>query len=282
MSKLRAGSFCFDFSQKTIIMGILNSTPDSFSDGGKYTHISKAIDRVATMVEDGADMIDVGGESTRPGATRVELDQELERVIPVIEALALRFPIPISIDTYKAEVASQALTAGAHMINDVWAGLEDPQMLPLVAEKKVPIILMHNRKMEQEVPVYQHLLADICTDLRSRIAQAQAAGVGDEQIIIDPGIGFAKTYEHNLQVMAKLEEIVQLGYPVLLGTSRKSLIAKTLQLPPEERVEGTIATVCLGITKGVHMVRVHDVQQVARAVKMLDVMLAKEDSKSYG
>ncbi|GAA0353686.1 dihydropteroate synthase [Bacillus horti] len=233
--------------------------------------VDRAIDHVAEMIEYGADLIDVGGESTRPGAQYIAAEEELERVIPVIEALASRFDVPLSIDTYKADVAEQALQAGAHIINDVWGAKADPHMASVAAKTKAPIILMHNRKERD----YTNLMDDIIVDMEQSILISLKAGVQASQIILDPGIGFAKTWQDNLVVMNHLERLIQLGYPVLLGTSRKSMIGKILDLPAEERVEGTIATVCLGITKGCHIVRVHDVKEVTRAVKVMDAMLGK-------
>ena len=262
--------------KKTYIMGILNVTPDSFSDGGKHHRLSNAIDHTAQMIKDGADIIDIGGESTRPGAEPVSLEEELERVLPILEELTVRFDVPFSIDTYKAEVARQALEKGAQIINDVWGAKKDPEMAKLAARTGAPIILMHNRQDRN----YTNLMADIINDLQESIDLVLQAGGSEEQIILDPGIGigFAKTYEHNLAVMRQLEQLVQLGYPVLLGTSRKSMIGKTLDLPPEERLEGTIATICLGIMKGCKILRVHDVKEVARAAKMMDAMLYEEAS----
>jgi dihydropteroate synthase len=275
---LEAGAHRIHFDQKTIIMGILNMTPDSFSDGGRFNRVSDAVDRVAGMIEDGADIIDIGGESTRPGAKKVGQDEELERVLPILEAISSRFNIPLSIDTYKSVVARQAVHAGAHIINDVWGAKADKKMAGTASELGVPIILMHNRDNKN----YIDFLHDVQADLKECIHIAKQAGVKDENIILDPGIGFAKTYEQNLLLMRGLDRLVEMGYPVLLGTSRKLMIGNTLNLPPEERVEGTIATVCLGITKGCHIVRVHDVKQVARAAKMMDAMLRKEGLVHHG
>lgn len=276
--KLQAGSHTLHLDQKTHIMGILNITPDSFSDGGRFDQVQRAIDRTAQMLEQGADIIDIGGESTRPGAQKVGVEEELERVLPIIRAVASRFNIPISIDTYKAEVAKQAIQSGAHIINDVWGAKADPRMAEVAAQTGAPIILMHNRENKE----YSVLIKDMLQDLQESLAIAHQAGVKDESIILDPGIGFAKTYTDNLEVMRRLEQITQLGYPVLLGTSRKLMIGKTLNLPVEERIEGTIATVCLGITKGCHIVRVHDIEKVNRAVKMMDAMLGKEGIMKHG
>jgi dihydropteroate synthase len=276
--KIQAGSYTLHLDLKTHVMGILNATPDSFSDGGRFNHIDQAIDRAAQMVKEGADILDVGGESTRPGAEKIGLEEEVERVIPVIAAISSRFDIPISIDTYKAEVARQAIEAGAHIINDVWGAKGDASIAAVAAETEAPIILMHNRNNKE----YKDLMQELLKDMQESIDIALQAGVKEHKIILDPGIGFAKTYEHNLEVMRHLEMLVEQGYPVLLGTSRKLMIGKTLNLPVEERIEGTIATVCLGITKGCHIVRVHDVAQVSRAVRMMDAMLGKEGVIEYG
>jgi dihydropteroate synthase len=276
--QIKAGPYTLRLDQRTHVMGILNTTPDSFSDGGRFNRVGKAIDHAAEMVKEGADIIDIGGESTRPGSEKVSLEEELERVIPVVNAISSRFDVPISIDTYKAEVAKQAIGAGAHIINDVWGAKADRNMAVVAAETESPIILMHNRENKQ----YTVLMQDMLQDIQESIKIAHQAGVKDENIILDPGIGFAKTYEHNLEVMRHLEQLVEQGYPVLLGTSRKLMIGKILDLPVEERVEGTIATVCLGMTKGCHIVRVHDVSQVSRAVKMMDAMLGKEVLVEHG
>lgn len=257
--------------KRTLIMGILNVTPDSFSDGGQYNSVETAIARAKEMVAEGADMLDIGGESTRPGAEPVGLDMELQRVVPIVAAVSKAVQVPISIDTYKAEVAEKAIQAGGHIINDVWGGKKDENILEVAARLHVPIILMHNRFDMN----YQDLLSDIIADLRGSITKAISLGVNTENIILDPGIGFAKEYEHNLEVMYRLREICNLGFPVLLGTSRKSLIAKTLNLAASERLEGSLATVCLGIERGVDIVRVHDVQATKRAAQMTDAMVRR-------
>lgn len=253
-------------------MGILNVTPDSFSDGGKYYSIDRAVEHAVEMVEQGADIIDVGGESTRQGygpVEPVEAEEEIRRVVPVIREIRKRLDVVISIDTHKSEVAKAALDAGANMLNDIWGAKKDPKMAELARDYDVPIVLMHNRDDMN----YEDLIEDMKKDLQESIDICLKAGVKKEQIIIDPGIGFAKTYEHNLLVMKHLEKFHALGYPILLGTSRKSLIAKTLNLPVNERIEGTGATVCLGIAKGCHIVRVHDVKEMSRMAKMMDAML---------
>ncbi len=268
---LRCGDYELDLRKKTMIMGIVNVTPDSFSDGGRFYDIDRAVEHAKRLVADGADIIDIGGESTRPGAEKVSLEEELRRVIPVVKAVAQEIDVPISIDTYKAEVAKQAIEAGAHIINDVWGAKADAKMAEVAAFYDVPIILMHNRHDLQ----YRDLISDMISDLMESVAIAKRAGVRDENIILDPGIGFAKTLEHNLEVMRRLDEFAKLGYPLLLGTSRKRFIGHVLDLPVNERVEGTGATVCLGIVKGAHIVRVHDVLPIARMSKMMDAMLGK-------
>lgn len=271
MSILKCGKYTIDLDKKTSIMGILNVTPDSFSDGGQFTDVENAISHAKQMQLEGADIIDIGGESTRPGFSPVTAQEELQRVLPVIRRLSLEVDLPISIDTYKAETAKMALEAGASIINDIWGAKADPEMALVAAAFDVPIILMHNRHDMN----YRDLMADIITDLKESVHIVQKAGVSEENIVLDPGIGFAKTYEQNLEVMDRLGEITALGYPVLLGTSRKSMIAKALDLPKEERVEGTGATVCLGIEKGCQIVRVHDVLPIKRMATMMDAMLKR-------
>ncbi len=268
---LRCGRYELPYERQTQIMGILNITPDSFSDGGRFNALEQAVSRAKEMVQEGAHIIDVGGESTRPGAKPVSLEEELSRVIPIIEALSNEIDVPISIDTYKAEVARQAVNAGATIINDVWGAKKEPEIAKVAAEFNVPIILMHNRKERH----YHNLIEDMISDLKESVRIAIEAGVKEENIVLDPGIGFAKTFENNLEVMRHLDRICSLKYPVLLGTSRKSFIGHVLDLPPVERVEGTGATVCLGIERGCQFVRVHDVKEIARMAKMMDAMLGK-------
>lgn len=269
--ELSCGPYRLNLSEKTFIMGILNLTPDSFSDGGKFNHIDAALAHAEEMISEGADIIDVGGESTRPGAEYVDVAEEIKRVVPIIEKLSKAINVPISIDTYKADVAEQAILAGATIINDVWGAKADPNMASVAAEYNVPIVLMHNRPERN----YSSLISDMIADLNESIEIVKRAGVQDDKIILDPGIGFAKTMEDNLVVMRNLETFSQLGYPVLLGTSRKTFIGRILDLPPSDRMEGTGATVCLGIEKGCSIVRVHDVQGIARMAKMMDAMLGK-------
>lgn len=256
--------------QSTLIMGILNITPDSFSDGGQFISTDAAVARARQMIEEGADLIDIGGESTRPGHEPITAEEELQRILPVIEAIHREAPhIPISVDTYKAEVARKAIQAGAHIINDIWRGIKDPQMLSVAAELGCPIILMHNR---DELD-YQDLMEDMVQDMKESVELALQAGVEAHNIWLDPGIGFAKNLEENLQVMAQLDRLVELGYPVLLATSRKKFIRTVLDLPVHDVVEGTAATVAFGIAQGCQIVRVHDVKAIKRTVKMCDAML---------
>ncbi|AXF56618.1 dihydropteroate synthase [Salicibibacter kimchii] len=268
---IHGDTWTLDFSKKTMVMGVLNVTPDSFSDGGFYRNVDQAVTRAREMTAEGADMIDIGGESTRPGFEPVSVEDELSRVLPVIRAVSNAVDVPISIDTYKAETARQAVGAGADMINDIWGVKYDKQMAVVAAEAQVPIILTHNR----EKPAYDDLIPEIIADLKESIDICTSAGVKHSNIIVDPGVGFGKSHEDNLETMRRLNEIVALGYPVLLGTSRKSIIAKTLNLPAHERVEGTGATVSLGIERGCDIVRVHDVKEMARTVQMMDAMLGK-------
>ncbi|CAG7656398.1 dihydropteroate synthase [Paenibacillus allorhizosphaerae] len=258
-----------DYSERTLIMGILNVTPDSFSDGGKYIDPELAVERAKQLIEDGADLLDIGGESTRPGFAPVTLEEELSRVIPAIRAIrAAGLTIPISVDTYKAETGRQALEAGADLLNDIWGLQRDPFMGEVAATYGCPIVLMHNRNEA----VYANFIHDVVDDLRETVRRALAAGIREEQIILDPGIGFAKSYEQNLQLMNHLDRIVELGYPVLLGTSRKSMIQRTLQLPANDAIEGTAATVALGIAQGCQIVRVHDVKEMKRVARMTDAI----------
>ena len=259
----------YDLASRTLVMGILNATPDSFSDGGRYVRLDEAVEHGLRLIAEGADIIDVGGESTRPGAKAVTTEEELYRVLPIIRTLSAASDVPISIDTYKPEIARAALESGAAMLNDVWGGRRNRAMLELAAKWGVPICLMHSR---QEA-IYGDLMAELTADLKVSVALAHAAGVRSENIILDPGIGFGKTWEHNLQVMKNLADITSLGYPVLLGTSRKSFIGKVLDLPVGDRKEGTAATVAYGITRGVRLVRVHEVATMVRVARMTDALL---------
>ena len=269
---MEIGNKEFKIGERTYIMGILNFTPDSFSDGGIFNNIDVAINHVKKMIDDGADIIDVGGESTRPGYTLISVEEEISRIIPIIKAIKENFDIPISIDTYKAKVAEKALEAGADLINDIWGFKKEKDMAKVAAKYNVPCCLMHNRDNED----YKNLIEDILDDLRESIKIAKEAGVKDENIILDPGIGFAKSYEQNLETMNNLERVKELGYPILLGTSRKRMIGLTLDLPVEERVEGTVATTVVGIMKDAcDFVRVHDVLENSRAAKMTDAIVRR-------
>jgi dihydropteroate synthase len=268
---MKAGPYTLDFTNKTLIMGILNVTPDSFSDGGKYNHLDHAVVYAQQMIADGADILDIGGESTRPGHERISDEEEISRVVPAIEAISKEVQAPISIDTYKSKVAKSAVDAGATIINDIWGAKEDPEIADVAAETGVPIILMHNRKDRN----YANFIRDVLNDLYESITIAKKAGVNDEQIILDPGIGFAKDLRENLEMMRQLDTLVSLGYPVLLGTSKKSMIGGVLDLPVTERTEGTGATVCYGIQKGCQIVRIHDVKEMSRMAKMMDAMMGK-------
>ncbi len=268
---ITCGSHTLDFGKKTLIMGILNVTPDSFSDGGKFNEVERAVAQAKKMVAEGADIIDIGGESTRPGAKYVSVEEELQRIIPVIKAISKEVDVVISVDTYKAEVAKKAIEAGAHVINDVWGGKADEQMVHVAAELDVPFIIMHNRDNRN----YKSFMRDALYDLHECVQRAKQAGVKEENIILDPGIGFAKDVKENIEMMQNLDKLVALGYPVLLATSRKSMIGAVLDLPANERLEGTGATVCYGIQKGCHIVRVHDVKEMARMAKMMDVLVGK-------
>lgn len=261
--------------QRTLIMGILNVTPDSFSDGGRFFNLTNAVAHAKQMAADGADMIDIGGESTRPGAEPVSLDEELRRVIPVIKAIRQEIDTPISIDTYKAEVAEQALQAGANLVNDISALRFDDQMKRVVAKYKVPIVLMHMRgtpKTMQQNPTYEDVVKEIIAFLRERIEAATAAGISRESIIIDPGIGFGKLGWHNLEILKRLAEFRVLGCPILIGTSRKAFIGQILKTEVNERLEGTLASVVISVLNGADIVRVHDVKAVKRAVAITDAV----------
>ncbi|MEH7886634.1 dihydropteroate synthase [Bacillus sp. JJ1609] len=270
---IKAGQYTLDYANKTLIMGILNVTPDSFSDGGKYSHVENAVKHARQMIEDGADILDIGGESTRPGYERISDAEEISRVVPAIEAITKELHIPISIDTYKSEVAKKAVDAGAVIINDIWGAKADPEIADVAAETGVPIILMHNRNDRN----YSNFIRDVLNDLYESITIAKKAGVKDDQIILDPGIGFAKSLAENLEIMRHLDTLVSLGYPVLLGTSKKSMIGGVLDLPVSERTEGTGATVCFGIQQGCQIVRIHDVKEMSRTAKMMDALMGKGD-----
>ncbi|PFO02871.1 dihydropteroate synthase [Bacillus sp. AFS076308] len=270
--QIKCGPYTLEYSKKTIVMGILNVTPDSFSDGGEFNQIERAVEHAREMAANGADIIDIGGESTRPGYTVISDEEEIERVVPVIKAISEQVPIPISIDTYKAEVAKQAIEAGAHIINDIWGAKAEEKMAQVAADYNVPIILMHNRHDRN----YESFMRDVINDLYESVAIVKKAGVRDENIILDPGIGFARDFQENLLTMQNLEKFVMLGYPILLGTSRKSMIGQALNLPVGERMEGTGATICYGIQKGCQMIRVHDVKEMSRMARMMDILMGKD------
>lgn len=269
---MKIGNRNFDTANKTYVMGILNITPDSFSDGGKYRGIDNALKKAEEMMHDGADIIDVGGESTRPGYVPVSVEDQLERVIPVIERIKANFDIPVSLDTYKAEVAEAGIAAGVDMINDI-KGLQDSlDMAQVIADANIACVIMHNRTFMN----YTDFWTDMQNDLSFYVETARKAGISDEKIIIDPGVGFAKTHEQNLEVIRKLEQFHSFGYPILLGTSRKSVIGLTLDLPVFERVEGTLVTTVMAVMKGCSFVRVHDVKENVRAIRMTEAILGRQ------
>ncbi len=292
--QMTIGPRTFRWGERTYIMGILNVTPDSFSGDGLLQRpdpVEAALAQAQAFLEAGADILDIGGESTRPGAQPVPVEEEIRRVIPVVREVARQFPqAVISVDTYKAAVAEAALQAGAHLVNDVWGLRADPRLGEVVARFGVPVILMHNRSTPQNAEVrerlggryvgvaYENLLEDVKRELLESVALAHAAGIPDERIILDPGIGFGKTVEQNLELVDRLGEVRALGYPVLLGPSRKSFIGYTLNLPPEERLEGTAAAVAVGIVRGADIVRVHDVRFMARVARMTDAIVRRHKS----
>lgn len=269
---MKIGTREFETSGQTYVMGILNVTPDSFSDGGRYDKLDAALKHVEEMCDGGVDVLDIGGESTRPGYTPLPEQQEMDRVLPVIEAVKARFDVPISLDTCKGAVAEAGIRAGVDLINDIWGLKYDPAMAQVIARYGVPCCLMHNRKD----PDYRMLIPDLCADLEESLALADEAGIQREKIILDPGVGFGKTYEQNLAVIHHLEELHCFGLPLLLGTSRKSVIGMTLETPPEERLEGTLVTTVLAVEKGCMFVRVHDVKENVRAIRMTRAILEAE------
>ena len=289
MKSLQVADRVFDWGARTYVMGVLNVTPDSFSGDGIIAQgdaVSVAVEQARAFLAAGCDILDVGGESTRPGSQPVDAAAEKGRVIPVIEAILREFPDAlISIDTYKAEVAEAALTAGARIVNDVWALRADPRLSEVVSSFQCPVILMHNRSNPASVEVktrlgsayvgaeYENLIEEVKRELMDSVDVARRAGIPDERVILDPGIGFGKTVAHNLELIRRLDEIRALGFPVLLGPSRKSFIGYTLDLPPDQRVEGTAAAVAVGITRGADIVRVHDVLPISRVVKMTDAIV---------
>ncbi len=269
---MKIGTKEFDVKNKTYVMGILNVTPDSFSDGGRWNNLDAALKHTQQMILEGADIIDVGGESTRPGHVQVSEMQELERTIPVIEKIRENFDIPISIDTYKSKVADEAVRAGADLVNDIWGLKYDAALAGVIADSGAACCLMHNRSQLQEHP-YQDFMEDMLSDLRDTLELAEKAGIAQDKVILDPGIGFAKTVENNLEAIRCLERLHQLGCPVLLGTSRKSVVGLTLDLPAGERLEGTLVTTVFAVMKRCAFVRVHDVKENVRAIRMAEAIL---------
>lgn len=267
-NSIKIGNRVFDTETRTYIMGILNVTPDSFSDGGRFNSFDRALAHVEQMAAEGADIIDVGGESTRPGHQQISAEEEVERTAPVIEKIKARFDIPVSIDTYKTEVARAALEAGADMINDIWGLKYDRELAELIGSSGAACCLMHNRKES----LYRNLMEELKSDLQETLAIARAGGISDEKIILDPGVGFGKTYEHNLEVICKLKELKSLGFPILLGASRKSVIGLTLDLPVTERMEGTLVTTVQAVMSGCAFVRVHDIRENKRAIQMAEAV----------
>jgi dihydropteroate synthase len=272
--KLTWKNFSFDFSKKTFLMGILNVTPDSFSDGGLFLNEQNAVKQALKMVREGADIIDVGGESSRPGAKPVSAKEEIKRVVPIIKALADRIGVPISIDTCKADVADEAVSAGASIINDISGLRSDGNMAEVAGRHKVPVVIMHMQgtpRSMQKNPFYKALIPEIMDYLREGIDIALKAGIAEDMIVIDPGIGFGKTVEHNLEIINRLDEFSGFEKPVLLGPSRKAFIGKLLgDLPVSERLEGTAAAIAIGISRGANIIRVHDISEMARVAKIAD------------
>lgn len=296
MPSLRLNGHTLTWGQRTYVMGILNATPDSFSGDGILPKDPNTLPsagegglvKARQFLAWGADILDVGGESTRPGSAPVSADEELERVLPVIQAIAAEFPDAIlSIDTCKAVVADEALKAGAQIVNDVWGLRADPELAAVAARHKAAVVLMHNRSNPASVEVrqrlgnaytgaeYENLIEDVKRELMDSVRIARSAGIPDERIVLDPGIGFGKTVEQNLELIRRLDEICALGFPVLLGPSRKSFIGYTLNLPPDQRVEGTAATVAIGIARGADIIRIHDVEAMMRVAKMTDAIVRK-------
>jgi dihydropteroate synthase len=282
---LRVGDRVLPTSIRCLVMGVLNVTPDSFSDGGHYLDHRTAVAHGLTMVAEGADLIDVGGESSRPGATYIDERTELDRVLPVIEALAGAIDVPISIDTRKSSVARAALAAGASMVNDVSAGRDDPDLLGVVAEAKAPVVLMHMRGTPatmQDNPTYTDVVGEVERFLAERCDAAEAAGVPRDSLVVDPGIGFGKRDQHNYALLDALPRLTRLGHPVMVGTSRKGFIGRALALPEHERVEGTAATVVWTVERGARIVRVHDVRHMVRTVRMTEALLHRRAEGAGG
>lgn len=273
---MKIGGKEFDTKNNTYIMGILNVTPDSFSDGGRYDKPDAALRHAERLVREGADVIDVGGESTRPGHIQITDEEEIRRVVPVIEALKRRFDVPVSIDTYKSCVAEAALDAGADLVNDIWGLKYDERMASVIAGRGAACCLMHNRN----TAAYSDFLVDFMEDMRECVETARRAGIADDRILLDPGVGFGKTYEMNLEIISRLEIMHELGYPILLGTSRKSVIGLTLDLPADQREEGTLVTTVYGVQKGCAFVRVHDVEKNRRAIEMTRALMREHSLRA--
>lgn len=266
---MKIGNKQFDVENDTYVMGILNVTPDSFSDGGRFNHLDVAIAHTKQMIEEGATIIDVGGESTRPGYTMIPDEEEISRVVPVIRAIKEQFDVPVSIDTYKSAVAEAAIEAGADLVNDIWGLKYDPKMADVIARHGVACCLMHNRGNMD----YDDFMGDMLDDLRETVAIAEKAGIADDKIMLDPGVGFAKSYENNLVAIREVGRLHELGYPILLGTSRKSVVGLTLDTTKDERVEGTMVTTVYGVQQGCAFVRVHDVKENMRAIRMTQAIM---------
>lgn len=268
---MKIGTKIFDTENQKYIMGILNVTPDSFSDGGRWNDVDRALSHVEDMIRDGADIIDVGGESTRPGYTMISDEEEIERVSPVIEAIKQRFDVTVSLDTYKHKVAKAGISAGADLINDIWGlAYDNGEMAKLISENDIACCIMHNRRDMN----YKNFFEDMLADMEDRLKIAENAGISKDRIMLDPGVGFAKSYENNLECIDRLDEFrKRLGLPVLLGTSRKSVIGLALDLPKDERLEGTLATTVIGALKGASFFRVHDVRENYRTLKMAEAVM---------
>lgn len=264
--------FGINFGKMTYIMGILNTTPDSFSDGGDFVSVEKAVEHAKKMIDQGADIIDIGGESSRPGHTRISTEEELERVIPVIKRIVEETDTMISLDTIRPEVAEEGLKCGVHIINDIWGLQENSEIAEVAAEYDVPVIVMHNKN---DTYYKDDIIEEMNRFFEKSISIALNAGVDKDKIVLDPGIGFGKVFEQNLVVMRRLDEFKKLGYPILLGTSRKSMLGKILDIPPKERLEGTLATTAIGIMQGADIVRVHDVEENLKAVKVADAIFRR-------
>lgn len=266
---MNIGNREFKIKGHTYVMGILNLTPDSFSDGGRWNDKDRALRHVGEMLNEGADIVDIGGESTHPGYTMLSDEEETERVVPVIQAVKAEFDVPVSLDTYKSKVAAAGIAAGADMINDIWGLKWDDRIAGVISESGLPCCLMHNRKNME----YRNFMQDVSADLAETLRLAERAGIARDRIILDPGVGFAKTYKQNLEVIRSMEELQKLGCPLLLGCSRKSVVGLALDLPVEERLEGTLATTVIAVMKGCMFVRVHDVKENVRAVRMTEAVL---------